>query len=93
MPRKGDSQQTTTALLAQKLDNLDAKVTEGFKTSHEKQDYTNGKVTLAGKDIIDLQKADAAIRAEFHYNRVIWYMLTVTVSVIIALASYILFGK
>lgn len=93
MPRKTDTQQMTTALLAQKLDNLVLQTAEGFKTTHEKQDYTNGKVSKAGTDIVDLQKADEALKAEFKYNRIIWYMFTICVSVIIALASFILFKR
>ena len=91
MPRKTDSLQTTSALLSQKLDNLANQMSDGFKGMHERQDTTNGKVLKAGDDIVSLQKADLSLKAEFHYNRFIWYMLTVCVSIIIALASYILF--
>src|SRR3990167_3341153 len=104
MPRKNDSQATTTALLAQKIDNLAAQLTEGFRLVHEKQDYTNGKVTLAGNDIVALQKADIAIqaaadakiaeiRADFKYQQFIWYCLTVSLSLVVGLISYIVYSK
>jgi hypothetical protein len=93
MARKTDSQQTTNAIIAQSIQNLDAKVTEGFRVTHEKQNYTNGKVTKAGDDIIELQKADLELDAKFKYNRIIWYLFTIAMSVVVALISYILFNR
>lgn len=88
-----ESQETTNAVLAQALKSLDDKIVEGFKTTHEKQNYTNGKVSKAGDDIINLQKKDADLENQFAYNKIIWYMLTVTISVIVTLVSYIIFKK
>lgn len=90
MARKDESQETTNALIAQRIEQLHASVTEGFRVTHEKQNYTNGKVTKAGEDIIELQKADIALDNKFKYNKVIWYSLTVSISMIIALSSYII---
>jgi hypothetical protein len=92
MPRKTDSQQTTNAIIAQSIKNLDEKVTEGFRIMHEKQDHTNGKVLKAGADIVDLQKVDIGLDNKFRYNRVIWYLFTTAIGAIITLASYILFN-
>jgi hypothetical protein len=92
MSRKTDSQQTTNAIIAQKMETLQSTMSEGFRIMHEKQDMTNGKVLRAKEDIAGLQTEDLKIRAEFKYNRIIWYMLTVAVSTIIALVSYILFN-
>jgi hypothetical protein len=84
-------QQVTNAILAEKLDTLtktvgalDSTTDAGFKRVHERQDITNGKVIRANDEIMTLT-------AKFQYNRIIWYLLTVSVSVIIALASFILF--
>ena len=93
MTRRNDSQQTTNAIIAQKIETLQKTITDGFTGVYQRQDTTNGKVLKAGEDIATLQKADMDIRAVFRYNRIIWYMLTVSVSVIITLASYILFNK
>lgn len=90
MTRKPDpTQAVTNAVLAERLDTLTKAVTDGFTGVHERQDKTNGKVIKANDDIISLQKEQAELKADFKYNRVIWYFLTVSVSVIIALASYI----
>ena len=93
MPRKGDSQQTSLALLTQRFDALQQSIDTGFAGVHQRQDTTNGKVLKAGDDIIALQKSDQDLKAQFEYNRIIWYMLTVAISVIVALASFILLNK
>lgn len=98
MPKKeSPTQQVTNALLDQKLTTLTETVTIGFKGVHERQDMTNGKVLKAGNDIVANQSAAdlkfAELLATFKYNRVIWYMLTVCVSMIIALGSYIMFNQ
>lgn len=69
--------------MADSMTSLAVSVDKGFEGIHERQDTTNGKVLKANDDITKLS-------FEFKYNRIIWYMLTVSVSVIIALASYIL---
>lgn len=91
MPRKTDTPSLKDALtnrdigdIRKDISDLSAIVKEGFAAIHQRQDTTNGKVLKAGDDITSL-------RSKFEYNRLIWYMLTVCVSVIIALASYILF--
>lgn len=83
----------TNAVLAERLDNLLKTVEGGFKQTstdfvgvHQRQDETNGKVLKANTDI-------QTLTAKFEYNRIIWYLLTVCVSVIITLTSYILFKK
>ena len=90
MPRK-DIQSVTNAILDQKLitladevHKLTETVGKGFEGVHQRQDTTNGKVLQAKDDIV-------ALKAKFEYNRIIWYMLTTAVSVIIALGSYIIF--
>jgi hypothetical protein len=83
------SQVVTNALLEQKIVALTTAVETGFKGIHERQDTTNGKVIKAGEDIIAIQKENVARDAKFQYNRIIWYLLTTSVSVVIALASYI----
>lgn len=89
MTRKTEIQSVTNAILDQKLitladevHKLAETVGKGFEGVHSRQDTTNGKVIKANEDITTL-------RAKFEYNRIIWYMLTTCMSVIIALGSYI----
>jgi hypothetical protein len=88
-----ESHPITNAVLAERLDNVLKTVEGGFRKTdesfvgvHERQDTTNGKVIKANNDI-------TMLAARFEYNRIIWYMLTVCVSVIITLVSYILFKR
>lgn len=101
MSRK-ESQSVTNAILDQKISTLTdtvktltESVKEGFKGVHDRQDLTNGKVLQAGSDIItnrnETDQKIQTLRSDFKYNRIIWYMLTTSVSAIIALVSYILF--
>jgi hypothetical protein len=102
MPRKTDIQSVKEALtgrdildLKASIDTLGQTMAEGFKGVHERQDTTNGKVLKARDDIInnktESDKQISELKSEFKYNRIIWYLFTIAVSVIIALASYILF--
>jgi len=88
---KKESQSVTNAILAEQLKNLAEAIKEGFSGVHERQDKTNGKVLKAGEDIIQIQKENVARDVKFKYNRLIWYLFTISVSLIIALGSYILF--
>lgn len=91
MPRKTDhTQAVTNAVLAERLDTLTKTVSEGFEGIHQRQDTTNGKVIKANDDIVTLQRAQDELKSDFKYNRIIWYFLTVAVSVIVALTSYII---
>ena len=92
MPRKDDSQNIKDALqakdielLQKSIENLNTTMIEGFKGIHLRQDTTNGKV-------LNNQSGITTLTAKFQYNRIIWYLLTTAVSVIIALGSYILFN-
>lgn len=94
MSRKNDSTQAVTnATIALRIETLTTTMEKGFTGVHERQDLTNGKVLKARDDIDALAKVQASLKAEFKYNRVIWYFLTVAVSVIVALASFIILKK
>jgi hypothetical protein len=89
MPRQSKAvqdalQEKTISDVQASIVTLTKAVSDGFTGVHTRQDMTNGKVQKAGTDIIALQ-------AKFEYNRIIWYLLTVSVSVIITLVSYIIF--
>lgn len=104
MRKAETTQAVTNAVLAERFDTL-TKAFEshtetmkaGFAGIHERQDTTNGKVLKAGTDIVENKTATdiaiAAVKAEFKYNRIIWYFLTVAVTVIVSLASYIVYSK
>lgn len=76
MPRKGESQQVTNALLSQKLEDLTKAVSEGFDGVHKRQDTTNGRIGTAEKDILLLQAAK-------WYERGLAGLLTVLVGIVV----------
>jgi len=91
MHRKTDSPSIKEALQARDISDLQKgisdlgkKIDDGFTGVHLRQDTTNGKVLKTQEDI-------TALKAKFQYNRIIWYLLTTAVSMIVALSSYILF--
>lgn len=82
MPRKTDSQSVTNALLDQKLSTLTDNVNklaitvaEGFKETHAKQSYTNGRVGEQEQKIIKLEE-------KFKYMNIIWTLFTAALGVI-----------
>lgn len=102
MPRKTDDPAIKEALtnrdiadIRADISSLATSVEKGFQGIHLRQDTTNGKVLKAADDIVQNKnqsdKEAAAIRAEFKYNRIIWYLFTTSVGIIIALGSYIMF--
>jgi len=104
MPRKIDNQMVKDALQAKDIDilksalvDLTILVKDGFAGVHARQDQTNGKVLKAGEDIIANRNATdikfTEVKSDFKYNRVIWYFLTVSVTIITALVSFIIFKK
>jgi hypothetical protein len=101
MPRKDTSQSVTNAILDQKLATLADQVTalattveKGFQGVHNRQDIANGRTATNEKELALLkayfEKELATRDAKSKYNRIIWYILTTAISVIIALGSYIL---
>lgn len=91
MPRKNDSQMIKDALQAKDIDilksgliDLTTLVKDGFKGVHERQDTANGRTTKNEEKITDL-------KFKFNYNRIIWYLFTTAVAIIIALGSYIIY--
>jgi hypothetical protein len=90
MPRKTDPQAVKDALQAKDIENLQKAidgltgvVKEGFAGTHARQDKTNGNVTANERELILLKE-------KFKYNRIVWYLFTVTVGSVVALASYII---
>lgn len=64
--------------LTNAIKNLDHKVESGFLGVHERQDQTNGKV-------LKNEQENAALKSQFSYNRIIWYLLTTAVGAIMYL--------
>lgn len=102
MPRKNDPEALKVALQAKDIDilkqgltDLTGLVKEGFKGTHERHDIANGKLGKAGEDIIknraETDLKFVGLKSDFKYNRIIWYLFTAAISIIIAMASYILF--
>jgi hypothetical protein len=70
------------ALQKRDIEELQDTVIEGFKGIHARQDITNGRITTNEKGL-------AALEFKFRYNRIIWYLFTVAVGLVVALSSYI----
>ena len=90
MPRKSDPQSVKDALTGRDIADLKESITEltketreGFAGVHTRQDTTNGRV---GKNELEI----VLLKSKLSNNKVIWYMLTTTVSVVTALIVYIL---
>lgn len=81
------------ALQKRDIDDLKNEIRDGFKGVHERQDTTNGKVLQNTKDISDIQTWNKLRSVENKYNRLIWYLLTVSLTLIVGLASYILYHQ
>jgi hypothetical protein len=92
--------------LKQGLTDLSTQMKEGFdgvhlghKELHEKfaslevvVGHTPDKPSIQTQ-IEELKTAFASLRASLGYNKIIWYMCTVLVSMVIALISFILFNR
>ena len=66
------------------LERLSADMREGFLTTHQKQDKTNGRVTEAEKDIALLQQEQGSERKSFDRQRNgLWLMVTTLVGIIV----------
>lgn len=85
------SPETEKALQKRDLDDLRDAVTVGFEGVHKRQDETNGKVLKNTTDINALQVWNEKRIIENKYNKLIWYIVTVETSVIVAFVSYLLF--
>lgn len=77
------------ALQKRDIDDLTHELHEGFKGIHERQDTTNGKVLKNIADISELQTWNKLRVVENKYNKLIWYALTLSISTIVGLVSYI----
>jgi hypothetical protein len=85
MSRKIDSQQVKDALQAKDISllqdaikDLKALTQAGFDGIHERQNVTNGRISTNEKDLLLLKE-------KFKYNRIVWYLFTVAVGLIVAL--------
>jgi len=84
--------ETTDALQKRDIDDLKKSIVEGFAGVHARQDQTNGKVLKNTQDITDLQTWNKLRFAENRYNKLIWYILTGSITLIGTLISYIVFS-
>jgi hypothetical protein len=96
MPRKKDTQSVKEALtgrdiadLKQSISDLSLEMKERFAGVHQRQDTTNGKVLKAADDITKLKEENIKRDSKFQYNRLIWYVLTISVTIIGGLLTYI----
>jgi hypothetical protein len=78
------------ALQKRDIEDLVKEVHEGFAGVHNRQDQTNGKVLKNIADINALQTWNEKQAIKDRYNKLIWYLLTVSLSTIVGLATYLL---
>ena len=81
---------------------IGSQIVDGFKGVHTRQDTTNGRLTKQEETML-IYKGEVekkfmefeakknsdiqSLKAQFKYNRFIWYVLTVTVGIVIFLAT------
>lgn len=90
MPRRGDSQQTTNALVAKALEDLKNQMSEGFRGMHERQDTTNGKVLKGADDVAVLKTELAVLKTQNKNSKIIWYLFTSALGVALVFATYLI---
>ena len=85
MSRRSDPQNIKDALQAKDIESLQKNIAdltivvkEGFTGVHTRQDTTNGRINTNEKELLLLKE-------KFKYNRIVWYLFTVAVGVIVAL--------
>jgi len=90
MPRRQDPQIVKDALQAKDIELLQKNITdltgvvkEGFTGMHTRQDTTNGRITTNEKELMLLKE-------KFKYNRIVWYLFTVAVGLIVALGMLLI---
>ena len=79
------------ALQKRDIEDLTKEMRDGFKGVHERQNVTNGKVLKAAADITELEKVNIRRSVERKYEKLIWYLFTGAMSIIVGLASYIIY--
>lgn len=88
-----DNPEVREALQKRDLEDLRREMSEGFRQTHELQRATNGRVLKAEKDIGDLQTYNKVRAVENRYNKFIWYILTISLTFVVGLASYIIYNR
>lgn len=78
------------ALQKRDIEDLVKEMHQGFEGMHLRQDTTNGKVLKNTGDISSLQIWVEKQAIKEKYNRLIWYCLTISISAIGVLLTYIL---
>lgn len=68
------------------LDTLTVSVEKGFEGVHTRQDTANGRTSKNENDL-------AMLKQKFLYDKVIWYLLTISISACGVLITFILLGK
>ena len=86
-----DTQELDQALQKRDIELLRHEIVEGFTGIHKRQDVTNGRVSKAEGNITELEKVNIRRSVERKYEKLIWYLFTLAVSVIVGLASYIVY--
>jgi hypothetical protein len=81
------------ALQKRDIDDLRAEIRNGFTGIHQRQDTTNGRIAKAEGNITELEKVNITRLVERKYEKLIWYLFTVAIGVIVGLASFIIYAQ
>ena len=87
-----DSKEVQEALQKRDIDDLGRIMDQGFKGVHDRQDKTNGRIEKAEGAITVLEKQNIERVLGRKYEKLIWYILTFSLSVIVGLVSYIIYN-
>lgn len=81
------------ALQKRDIDELRREVADGFKQTHELQRLTNGRLLKAENNITELEKANISRSVERKYEKLVWWLCTSSIALVVALGSYIIYNN
>lgn len=84
--------ETREALQKRDIDDLRREVVEGFKQTHDLQRLTNGRLLKAENNITELEKVNIQRAVERKYEKLVWWLCTSAIALVVGLASYIIYN-
>ena len=89
---KGDNKEVENALQKRDIVDLHTLIVDGFKGVHDRQDKTNGRVSKNTDGYVKLENEIVELKTKAEFTSKLWWTFTMSIGVIISLASYILFN-
>lgn len=81
----------TDALQKRDIDDMRKDLMEGFAGIHKRQDTTNGRISKAEGNITELEKVNIERKIERKFEKLVWYLFTISITIIVGLTSYIFY--